>query len=476
MQGPDTRGIATSRPLMEKHATPTKYYILPVPKQKQNYARPISSIQFSQPPENAYLYESRPLPPPPASKKSTPRAKPPPTRRFSAFPKITGPGNNPVELPQRPPVVVPLALSKRRAARMSVLGTSTLRDRRSSQKIQQLTGHDIGGALDWTSPPNRHDFSRAVSPKLIQDDSSSGYSVSIDDPIFDMEPPLEHGDYQPRSSESSMPPLEPDCDSVLSSKSYTAPSSPKPIQRAASLRVAKTRRFSTATGSLDPVPDLSDPFDEDVSWQDSTSHNFFSDVETADEYHRITTRLANNDKRQSIYDTTSVMSRSQTLLTRRLSVSAKSLFSRKKDIPISSSSSRISLTASNQPTKGPYSPSIPPPPSDAVSMISLPRSIFETDDEEELDMDDGSVGEVINHFFARRSEERTSAEMKVPRSVPAYLDRPEQRGLFEKTGGQFRGLFTSARDGAKMIQAARVKRRTQLGTQIKMIPEEETGR
>ncbi|KAM0434648.1 hypothetical protein ACHAPT_003747 [Fusarium lateritium] len=460
----------------------------------QSYPRSISSIELTLPPENAYLYMTRPLPPPPIPSRNSSRAKPVQTRRFSAFPRTTGPGNNPKELPQHPPVVVPLALSRRRASRMSVSGSSTLRERRSSQKIQQLTGHDVGASIDWTSPPLRPSFSPAISPKSIPDDSSSGYSLSLDEPIFDVEP-AEHEEYQPRSSDSSMPPLEPDCDSMMS---YTAPASPKTLQRSASLHLPKTRRFSTATTPLETVPDLDDhddhddhthdhdhghvhddhddPYDEDVAWQAHPSYNYFSDTETADEYHRIATRLANNDKRQSIYGGASMMSQSQSSLTRRLSVSAKSLFTRRKDSSLSVSSSRTSLTAINYPTKGPYSPSIPPS-LDAASMISPPRSIFETDDEEEIDGDDGSVREVIKDFFARRSEERTSTEMVIPRSLPRQLERPEQSGLFVKTGSQVRDLFASARDGAKMIQAARgERRRTQLRSQIRMIPEEEIGR
>ncbi|KAL2694229.1 hypothetical protein Neosp_000804 [[Neocosmospora] mangrovei] len=469
----------------------------------QSYPRSISSIELTLPPENAYLYMTRPLPPPPIPSRSSSRSKPVQTRRFSAFPKTTGPGNNPKELPQHPPVVVPLALSRRRASRMSISGASTIRERRSSQKIQQLTGHDVAGGVDWTSPPSRTSFSPAISPKSIPDDSSSGYSLSLDEPIFDVEP-SEHEDYQPRSSDSSMPPLEPDCDSMMSVQSFTAPASPKTLlHRSASLQLPKTRRFSAATTPLETVPDLddhdghdvhnvhdvheqehdehvhddpNDSFDEDAAWQASQSYNYFSDAETADEYHRIATRLANNDKRQSIYGGASMMSQSQASLSRRLSVSAKSLFTRKKDSSLSVSSSRTSLTAINYPTKGPYSPSIPPS-LDTASIISPPRSIFETDDEEDIDGDDGSVRETIKDFFARRSEERTSAEMVIPRSLPRQLERPEQSGLFVKTGSQVRDLFASARDGAKMIQAARgERRRTQLRSQIRMIPEEEIGR
>ncbi|KAF4987507.1 hypothetical protein FDECE_15407 [Fusarium decemcellulare] len=463
----------------------------------QSYPRSISSIELS-PPENAYLYLNRPLPATPTTpSRSSSRAKPAPTRRFSAFPKTTGPGNNPKELPQQPPVVVPLALSRRRASRMSVSGASTLRERRSSQKIQQLTGHDVGAPVDWNSPPTRLNFSPAISPKSIRDDSSSSYSFSLDEPIFDE--PAEQEDYQPRTSDSSMPPLEPDCDSMVSNQSFTAPASPKTIQRSSSLRIPKTRRLSTATTALETVPDLEtipdletapdldealdEAFDEDASWQARQSYNYFTDNETADEYHRIATRLANNDKRQSIYGA-SMMAQSQSSLTSRLSISAKSLFSRKRDASLSVSSSRTSLTAINYPTKGPYSPSIPPP-SDAASVISPPRSIFETDDEEEFDGDNDHMREAIKDFFVRRSEERTSVEMVIPRSLPRHLERPEQphqppqqqqqqqqhhhnnhhHGLFGKTGVQVRDLFARGE-----------RRRTQLRSHIRMIPEEETGR
>ncbi|KAJ4249384.1 hypothetical protein NW762_012235 [Fusarium torreyae] len=438
--------------------------------------RSVSSIELVLPPQNAYLYRNRPLPLPPTTLSRSPsKAKPPRPPRFSAFPKTTGPGNDPKALPQQPPVIVPKALTRQRASRMSISGATSLRERRSSQKIQQITGHDIGPVVDWTSPSSRRaSISPSISPKSIRDDSSSGYSVSLDEPIFDDEPtPL--ADYQPRTSDSSMPPLEPDCDSVLSNQSYTAEESPKAHLDSVSLHVAKTRRLSSATSTTAAVPDMEDPFDEDLNWQAGSSYNYFSDLETADEYHRITTRLANNDKRQSICGTSS-LTRSRSSLSRRLSVSARSLFTRRKDSALSASSSRASLTATNYPTKGPYSPSIPPT-SDTASIVTPPRSTFETDDDDEFDGDDGSVREVIKDFFARRSEERNSVELGIPRSMPHISEQLQQPKALSKTGVHVKDLISNARDGARLIQAARgERRRTQLRTQIKMIPEEELGR
>ncbi|KIL90761.1 hypothetical protein FAVG1_05456 [Fusarium avenaceum] len=438
--------------------------------------RRVSSIELVLPPQNAYLYRDRPLPQPPTTLSGN-TSKSRPTPRFSAFPQTSGPGNDPKSLPLEPPIVVPKALTRRRASRMSISGATSLRERRSSQKIQQITGHDIGPGIDWMAPATRVLYSPSISPKSIRDDSSSGYSIALDEPIFDDEPtPL--ADYQPRSSDSSMPPLEPDCDSVLSNQSYTIPELPKPHRGSVSLHVAKTRRLSSAASTiaaLEPTPNLVDPFDEDVNWQAGSCYNYFTDLETADEYHRIATRLANNDKRQSVYDASS-LTRSRSSLSRRLSVSARSLFTRRKNSGLSANSSRASLTATNHPTKGPYSPSIPP--SDAASVISPPRSTFEADDDEEVDDDDdGSMRGVIKDFFIRRSEERTSVDLGVPRSMPQVSEGPQQHKTLSKTGVQVKDLLSNARDGAKLIQAARgERRRTQLRTQIKMIPEEEAGR
>ncbi|KAF4446408.1 hypothetical protein F53441_9948 [Fusarium austroafricanum] len=424
--------------------------------------RPVNSIELVLPPQNAYLYRTRPLPLPPTTLSRSPsKAKPPP--KFSAFPKTSGPGND------------PKALTKQRASRMSISGTS-LRERRSSQKIQQITGHDVGPGIDWTSHIARPHNSPSISPKSIRDDSSSGYSISLDEPIFDDEPSPLAG-YQPRSSDSSMPPLEPDCDSVLSSHSYTSPESPRVQMGPVSLHVAKTRRLSSATSTmaaLEPVPNLDDPFDEGVNWQAGSCYNYFSDLETADEYHRIATKLANNDKRQSVCGASS-LTRSRTSLSRRLSVGARSLFTRRKDSVLSASSSRASLTAASYPTKGPYSPSIPPS-SDTVSVISPPRSTFEIKDDDEFYGDDGSVRGVLKDFFARRSEERTSIELGIPRSIPQFSDQPQEHRALSKTGVQVKGLLSNARDGARLIQARSERRRTQLRTRIKMIPEEEVGR
>ncbi|RGP62894.1 hypothetical protein FLONG3_10116 [Fusarium longipes] len=440
-----------------------------------SYGRPASSIELVLPPQNAYLYRNKPLPPPPTTpSRHSSNAKPP--ARFSAFPKTSGPGNNPKALPQQPPVVVPKALTRQRASRMSISGTS-LRERRSSQKIQQITGHDIGPGIDWTSPTTRAPYSPSISPKSIRDDSSSGYSISLDEPIFDDEPtPL--ADYQPRSSDSSMPPLEPDCDSVLSNQSYIVPESPKVHGGSISLHVERTRRLSSVASVLaavEPIPNLGDPFDEDVSWQAGSCYNYFSDLETADEYHRIATRLANNDKRQSLCGASS-LTRSRSSLSRRLSMSARSLFTRRRDSVLSASSSRASLTATSHPTKGPYSPSLPPS-TDNSSVISPPRSTFEMDDDYEFYGDEGSVRGVLKEFFVRRTEERTSTELVTPRSMPRIMEQPQDHRILSMTGVQFKDLLSNARDGAKSIQMGRAeRRRTQLRTQIRVIPEEEAGR
>ncbi|RBQ65401.1 hypothetical protein FVER53590_08115 [Fusarium verticillioides] len=225
--------------------------------------------------------------------------------------------------------------------------------------------------------------------------------------------------------------------------------------------------------ALEPVSNLEDPFDEDANWQAGSSYNYFSDLETADEYHRIATRLANNDKRQSIYGASS-LTRSRTSLSRRLSVGARSLFARRKDSALSTSSSRASLTAANYPTKGPYSPSIPPS-SETGSVVSPPRSTFEIDDEDELYADDGGMREVVKDIFAR-SEKRNSIELGMPRSIPHCPKKSPEHKSFSRTGVQVKDLISNARDGARLIQTRGERRRNQLRTQIKMIPEEEVGR
>ncbi|KAF5658060.1 hypothetical protein FHETE_10079 [Fusarium heterosporum] len=441
-----------------------------------SYQRPMSSIELVLPPRNAYLYRDRPLPlpPTPPSRNSSISR---PTPRFSAFPQTSGPGNDPKALPQQPPTFVPKALTRQRASRISISGTTTLRERRSSQKIQQITGHDVDPGIDWISPASRPPYSPSISPKSIRDDSSSGYSISLDEPLFDDEPtPL--ADYQTRCSDSSMPPLEQDSDSVLSSQSFTTPESPRVHRGSISLHVAKTRRHSSVTSTpttSEPIPSLDDQFVSDVDWQSGPCYNYFSDLETADEYHRIATRLANNDKRQSVYGNTP-LPRSRNSLSRRLSVSARSLFTRKKEPDFSANPSRASLAATTHPTKGPYSPSIPP--SDTASAVSPSRSTFEVDDDDdEFDADDGSMREAIKDFFARRSEDRTSKDMGIPCSVSESSETSQDHKIVTKTGVHVKDLLSNAREGARFIQNSRgERRRTQLRTEIKMIPEEEVGR
>jgi hypothetical protein len=110
-------------------------------------------------------------------------------------------------------------------------------------------------------------------------------------------------------------------------------------------------------------------------------------------------------------------------------------------------------------------------------VISPPRSTFEIDDDEELDGEDGSVRGVLKDFFARRSEERSSFELGTPRSMPQIPEQSREHKTLSMSGVQVKDLLTSARDGARLIQVARgERRRTQLRTQIKVIPEEEVGR
>ncbi|CAM1506627.1 Fc.00g062680.m01.CDS01 [Cosmosporella sp. VM-42] len=424
----------------------------------RSYAHSLNGMERTLPPENEFLYRTKPLPPPPLPPKDAPRSN----QSLTTAPRTPHGRKGSDRLPQRPlPLVLPP--SQAYIGRMS-LPTSpsftSITGRRSSQKVHQLTGHDVGSNDFLPFRRSQFQFSSA-SPT----DSSSNYSQSFDGPIFEEE--------IPRYSESSAPPpLDPDCDGMSSKRSSGAPISPQCIQfNTPSTRKPTLSHYNSAPGALDHAHGLHVSFLDDISWRGSRSYTYFSDNETADEYHKITSDLATLPERESIYNKSPLFTHTQSSISRRLSFSAKALFSRRREPLSSLDSNRASFASGHHPRKTQYPPSVHPL-SIESNMTSLPHSVYETDEEED-EADDHHVREAIKGYFARRSEDRLSTEPIMHRPLPPPRPgRPETTGVFAKTGGQVKELFSGARNGMKSLHTSRAeKRRNQLRSQIRVIPE-----
>ncbi|KAF7542788.1 hypothetical protein G7Z17_g11273 [Cylindrodendrum hubeiense] len=398
-----------------------------------SYAHSFESVEASSPPENAGVYRTKPLPPPPSAPDVPVRSTARQTKRLSIFPSVSAAGNSVEDLP---PTARPASLPRRPVSRCSAKGPSSMpgtpiAEHRLSLKAQQLTGQNVGFCFDWS--PTRG-FSPVASPVLIRDDSSSNYSQSLDELVLEE-------DYVdlPTCSGCSMPTLleddiEHDCGGATSNHSSSGQKSPQPLMQSASSDKRASSVYSSTPSIIEPSADSDDQFDADSdSWQMSQSYNHFSDTETADEYHRITSNLAVLDKQRG-RNLDPALARSRSL-TSRLSGTAKSLFNRRREPPRSVSSAHGSFAGGDRPPRTSLSPSSALHPQDALTPLSTSslhppealstpsHSVFETSDDEGSELEEGPVREVLRDFFHRRSEERSTHEAgspSIPRSVPHH--------------------------------------------------------
>lgn len=352
------------------------------------------------------------------------------------------------------------------------MSSNALRERRYSHKIQQLTGHDADVAMDWTASPQRSCSPEAWRSALL-DNSSSNNSYSVKNTVLNKEDTEMSPHHASRYSGESIPPLEPDYGSMASNRSSVASKPCQSLRRSTSLRVMKTRQPNPTTCSLETVSVFRDTFaEEEVRWRGSTAYNYFSDTEVADEYHRIATRLANSDKRQSITNSIPDQARLHSVLSRRLSLTAKSLFSKSREPSLSKRSSMASLVVMSNPQEPVQMPPVVATAEESVE--SSPCSVFETSDDEGEEGDDGNVMGVIKDFFVRKSEEQPA--FGAPRIPPRHPARLQQPRLLTKTGEQVKDLLANARDGAWTMQTSREdKRRNELRGRIRVILEEDNG-
>ena len=335
----------------------------------RSYSHSLSGLERPLPPENELLYRSRPLPPPPPTPPlQGSRVRSRSQQSFTSAPRQLQTRKSSDHLPSHSHRPVPLVIpTPRQHIDRASLPSPSMAGRRSSQKVNQLTGYDLG-SVDYL--PLRRILSSSTSPT----DTSSSYSRSIDSPIFEEDSLSE----TPRYDESGAPPpLEDDCDGTSSKRSSGAPRSPQPMQfNVSSNRKSTLSHYSSAHESSDSASDLHVPvpLPHDMNWRASKSYTYFSDFETADEYHRIANDLAIPER--DVYNASSLSTPTQSSFANRLS---KVLF--KRHHPASLNSSNTSLTSRNSHEKTNYQ---------AVRSIasesdpaSPPHSVFETDDEDD---------------------------------------------------------------------------------------------
>ncbi|KAH7162855.1 hypothetical protein B0J13DRAFT_22111 [Dactylonectria estremocensis] len=414
-----------------------------------SYTHSLDGMELG-PPENASLYRNRTLPVPPGPPTIPSRSPARSVKSLNIFPSVVGPGNSVENLP---PMALPLSLPGRST---TSLPDSPCSDHRASFKAQQLMGPNVALCFDWS--PTRG-FSPVASPVLIRDDSSSTYSHSVSESVLE--------DDLADTSKCSMPPLlEDDIDGTTSNRSSACPKSPLPLMHSASSIKRASSIYSNPPSILEPVADIDDDqFDTDSdSWLMSQSHSHFSDTETADEYHRITSNLAVLDKQQRGRNQRPDPARSRSL-TSRLSGTAKSLFHRRREPPRSVSSAHGSFAGGDRPDRLSLGPGQLHP-QDATS--TPPRSVFETSDDES-EVEEGPVREVLHNLFSRRDERGASeATSPIPRSVPQH-----HAELLMDTSPKIRSISKDAHNNTNTMQMNKPERRQhQLRTQIKIIPEE----
>lgn len=415
----------------------------------RSYSHSLSGLERPLPPENEFLYRSRPLPPPPTPPLQGSRLRSRSQQSFTSAPRQLQTRKSSDHLPRHKPVPLVIPTSRQHLDRMS-LPSPSMAGRRSSQKVNQLTGYDLG-SVDYL--PLRRILSSSTSPT----DTSSSYSRSIDSPILEEDLISETRRYD---ESGAPPPLEDDCDGTSSKRSSGAPRSPQPVQyNVSSNRKSTLSHYSSAPeSSSDSASDLHVPLPHDMNWRASKSYTYFSDFETADEYHRIANDLAIPER--DVYNASSLSTPTQSSFANRLSLSAKSLFKRHPHSSLNSSKTSLTHGHGHEKTY----PAVMSIASES-DPASPPHSVFETEDEYD-EAGDHHMREAIKDFFVRRSEDRSSTEAMIQRPLP---EGPEPSSILLKTSGQMKDFFAH---GAKKVHTSRAeKRRNQLRSQIRVIPE-----
>ncbi|KAI5466285.1 hypothetical protein BGZ63DRAFT_128320 [Mariannaea sp. PMI_226] len=368
-----------------------------------NYAHSLDSWEPA-PPESQALYINRPLPAPPISprkpSRDSNRSVPPPIAQPMAKRSLTARSQSPEHLACEPVISHRSGIS---------LSDSPTPDKQSSLVANQLNSHNVGICFDWSPDTG---FSNYVSPVFLGDENTSNNRYSWEDAIS--------GEEEERHS---VPTLVLDSDDTWSKRSSGGPLSPRAIS-GSSVRGDERDVYGYAPDSPSP---LESPTGHRLDENDSitNSYNYLSDTEAADEYHRFTTDLAKFDKQKVRRMTapTVPLHRSQSL-SRRISVSARSLFSRRRESVqggdlfnnslMDAPRSHPELGQQVQPPQVPRSekPIVPPRPVSALpndALMATPRSVFEYSDDEESNDKETRTRGAFRDFFSssrRRSEEK----------------------------------------------------------------------
>lgn len=338
-----------------------------------------------------------------------------------------------------------LSSPRSHARRISYSGLSAT-GRRSSHKVQQLTGYDIDIMEDCP-----------FSYGSVDSDASSNHSQK-----WDGEP-------------NRVPPLELDNGDTSSRGSSWAPLSPQSAAMPSPLSMTRLAirdsRDSNIGGSLSPDGGVDLDEKSAQSWEPAYRH--FSDSMVADEYHRVSVELAAQPTRQtsagrSISPAPAGRKRSSL----GLSLSAGSRFARWRSTPpraidfamppLAMPSLALPLLATgSHHKKRPCPPEEPPALQPPVK--AAPVSAFDADS----DGEEGSHG--IKEWFGRKSEEHAPSDRPAPHMTKRHHDgEPAARASH---GGQMRELLHHARDRARMLHRPKEeRRREELRRHIKVLP------
>lgn len=426
-----------------------------------NYAQSLQGLEKPFSPEVQESYRTRPLPTTPTSPKSDTSNR----QRMNSVSRAPAQRMTSDLQPSRPvPQVLPLS----RYHSERIVGSSPALSRRSSVKIKQLTGC----APDLIDDPEA--FERDVTPRSARSSISSEYALAFDPETLEhvaAPSPLR------LSGGSAPPPLDLDDDAMTSKSNSWTPKTPRQTQ----LHTSSVGPYSTAPPSTDHLSESHIGFGAETAqgrrWRSSS---YFTDAETADEYHKIATDLATYSERTTIYGDPTTLPTSNPSHS-RMSFSSKIFGSRRRNPPkplMNRSASATVARPALTPYPRPASPSAAPGPPELLAVSSTPCSVFESDDDDDVEEESGNdVRDSFIDFFRPRSTLESPSEASVPRSQPSGSDQagqPPSPGLLMRTGGQVKDFLANARHGARKLHVSRAeKRRNQLRTQIRVIPEVE---
>lgn len=303
--------------------------------------------------------------------------------------------------------------------------------RRSSYKIQQLTGYDVDIADD--SPPDS--------------DCSSTYSLEWDDGAYNLLPLLEADSGDAPSSRGSLSgPMSP----------HSAPSS-APSSSPLSAGKAIIRSGSGATLRVSPArSEVQKALGEEWIRRWNPSYGQFSDTKAAGEYHRIAVEIAARHTGPSSREspvTAAEPRRKRPALSINFGSGAK--FSPRRR--------NASHLVDGRQTGGTEA-ALP-----ATPWRGTPVSAFDSDTSEGEAKAAGGGG--IREWFGRRSDE-VGATWDRPSPHLYWKGQQDEAGArTAKAGEQVRGLLHHAKDRARMLHMPREeRRREELRRHIRRVP------